>query len=123
MKRHLKRYFQSKGITLTKKGDCWQLTSSSGKSKLANIRWKTRPVWGRMRNRFEWSIPKRAYDRYADIKVDFLMVWERSTGSLYIARLQDIAQYAGIYNSDDLDEGGTVFLPVSEYKRIATIPE
>ena len=121
MIQRLKTFLESKGYTLAPQGDCYLVTSPSGKTVLANLRWKTKPVFGRRAKPWEWSIPFRDWERYLATGVACLFVLETSTGKVYVARMTDVATEARHYYGDDLDHGGTVFLPLAKYKRLATL--
>lgn len=121
MLQHLKTYLTDKGYTLTQANDCYNATSPSGKQALVNLRWKTRPVWGKVAKRWEWSIPFRQWQQYIKHNVKLLFVLEKSTGIIHVANLQDITPQARIYPGSDMDHGGTVFLPVDGYKQVGTV--
>jgi hypothetical protein len=113
----LKTYFRQKGYNLTPSGDCYIATSPSGITRVVNLRWKTKPVWGRRAKRWEWSIPLRHWQRYLD-QVAFLFVLETSTGRIFAAGIKQVAPEARVYPGDQLDQGGTVFLPVTGYRQV-----
>jgi putative SOS response-associated peptidase YedK len=117
----LLKYLTEKGYKLTPKGDCYIITSPTGKQTIANLRWKTRPVWGRKTKRWEWSVPLRHWQCYIANHVETFFVLEKSTGTIFVARLQDLQAEAREYHGEDLDAGGTVFLPCDRYKRLAQI--
>jgi hypothetical protein len=117
----LKRYFLSKGCNLQPRGDCFLLTFPSGKETTVNLRWKTKPVWGRIAKRWEWSIPLLVLRRYEEQGINFLVVLETSTGIIYLADREKVSQQARVYQGDDLDNGGTVFLPVDGYKQLGIV--
>lgn len=117
----LTSYLTSKGYTLQPIADCYQITSPKGNVARCNLRWKTKPVWGKVARRWEWSIPKRDWDRYLQSGIQLSFVLEKSTGTIYVSQLADLLHEAREYHGDELDKGGTVFLPVSLYKRLTTI--
>lgn len=115
------KFLMNKGFKIEPRQDCHLLTSPTGKQSLANLRWKTKPVWGKRAKRWEWSIPKKSWDRYIKTKVKMLFVLEKSTRIVYAAKVSDLTNEVRIYENDDLDKGGTVFLPVEKYKRLGVI--
>lgn len=112
---------ESNGWKLHPSGDCYLVETPSGKWMCVNIRWKTKPVWGKRARRWEWSVPLRDWQRYINAGVMGMFVYERSTGIIHVACIHQLQPEARVYNGDDLDRGGTVFLPVSSYKRLATV--
>ena len=116
----LTAYFRQKAFKLTNSGDCYHATSPSGITRTVNLRWKTKPVWGRKAKRWEWSIPLRHWQRYLD-QVDLLFVLETSTGRIFATRPKQVAPEARVYPGDQLDVGGTVFLPVTGYKQVGQV--
>lgn len=117
----LKTYLATKGYRLTPIGDCHSIISPTGKEAKANIRWKTKPVWGKVAKRWEWSIPLTSWQRYITTGITVFMVLETSTGKVHVANLAELQPLARTYHGDDLDRGGTVFLPVDAYKTVATV--
>ena len=120
MIQRLTKFLESKGYTLEEQADCYRITSPMGRVRIANLRWKTKPVWGRNACRWEWSIPLVDWQRYQGW-VDVLFVLEKSTGYVHAAELKHVQPMARIYNGDDLDKGGSVFLPVDGYKKVAKL--
>lgn len=117
----LKHYLRNKGYALTPNQDCYDIISPLGKHALCNLRWKTKPVWGRIAKRWEWSIPLEAWQRYIQTSVKLLFVFEKSSGVIHCAKLQEIKPDARVYLGDDLDRGGTIFLPTKGYAQVGKI--
>lgn len=117
----LTNFLTNKGYKLRQAADCYQVTTPSNKTALANLRWKTRPVWGRAAKRWEWSIPLQQWQRYLAMGVQFLFVLETSTNTIHAAAIKTVLPEARVYSGDDLDKGGTVFLPVSAYHQVGRI--
>lgn len=111
---------QRNGWKLHQSGDCYRVETPGGWLRV-NIRWKTKPVWGKRSRRWEWSVPLTAWQRYINDGVSVMFVYEVSTGNIHFACLSELMPEARIYDGDDLDKGGTVFLPVSSYRRLATV--
>jgi hypothetical protein len=120
MTHQVRNWLQNKGWKLTEIGDCYIAESPTGKRATCNIRWKSKPVWGRRSKRWEWSVPLTAWKRYIHQGIQGMFVFEKSTGSIHFACLSELIPEARIYEGEDLDKGGTVFLPVSRYRRLAT---
>ena len=74
-----------------------------------------------MGSRWEWSIPQVAFNRYKAMGVSHLFIAQKLTGEIFVATLAEIEPHARYWHADDLDVGGTCFLPVCEYKRVATL--
>jgi hypothetical protein len=121
MTHHVTNWLQSNGWKLTPKGDCYLVKTPSGKKGSCNIRWKTKPVWGKVSRRWEWSVPLLCWERYIREGIQGMFVFEKSTGNIHFACLHELEQEARIYNDDILDKGGTVFLPVAKFRRLATV--
>jgi hypothetical protein len=118
----LTSFLTSKGYKLMQHGgDLWMATAPSGKSALCNFRWKSKPVWGIKAKRWEWSVPLIAWERYLDKAVKFLFVLETSTGIVHAVKLLEVLPEARLYDGDDLDRGGTVFLPVAAYHQVGKV--
>ena len=117
----LTTYLVERGYTLQRFGDCYGITSPKGKKKLANIRRKSKPVWGLVAKRWEWSIPLTSWQRYIASGITVFMVLETATGKVHAADITQLQPEARTYRGDDLDEGGTVFLPIDAYKIVATL--
>jgi hypothetical protein len=101
-------------FTLTKYQDCWLADATH----LLNIRWKSKPVYSRIRKRKEFGLPKSRYDAYlAMLYPVVLIVGEKETAKVWFAELAKVSRYAVEYLADNApDNGGTVFLPVSAFE-------
>jgi len=117
----LKEFLISKGYTLTEENDCFVAVSPSGNRALINLRWKTKPVWGKIAKRWEWSMPLLRWQEYQRMGVAYSFIYEKQSGKIYVARLTDLQPQARTYYAEDLDKGGSVFLPVDAYKTVATV--
>jgi len=117
----LKTFLEAKGYTLNEVADCYNATSPNGNKALINLRWKTKPVWGKIAKRWEWSMPLLRWEAYQRMGVAYSFIFEKATGKIYVASIKELTPQARIYQGEDLDKGGTVFLPVLAYKTVATV--
>lgn len=117
---------RTNGFSIKSVADCYELTHQSGLKAIFNLRWKTKPVWGKIRRRFEFSIPKLQFDRYnkldqsQSIRV-YSIIIEKQSGEVLVAKIADLKTVAAVYDSDLLDKGGSVFVPKSAYRAVDCI--
>jgi len=110
-----------KGYKLTEEGDCYNAISPNGNKAIINLRWKTKPVWGKVTKRWEWSMPLLRWEAYQRMGVAYSFIYEKQSGKIYVHSIKELMPQARIYQGEDLDKGGTVFLPVDAYKTVATV--
>jgi len=94
-------------------GDCF-LASKDGKPAWLNIRCKSKPVWGKATQRWEYSVPKARWDIYCKMATEqpfWFIIEDKQSGKAYAGNLATLRQTAREYLGGNApDKGGSVFL-------------
>lgn len=110
----VKQFLESKGTK------CQDLYVIGG--NYINLRHKAAASYHRCGMRHEFGIPKVCWERYVQLarehRIVYSLIVEDKTKTLYAAKVIDLAAVARVYYGDDIDNGGTVFVPRDAYKTL-----
>jgi len=84
-----------------------------------NLRHKAEASYHRRGKRYEFGIPMTDWKRYVKIAEDgnriYSVIVEAKTNTVYAALVSDLAALARMCLGEDIDKGGSVFIPREKY--------
>lgn len=83
------------------------------------VRTKTKPTHHRVTGRVEFGVPLRDWNRLCRMPLPTYLAVECGTNS-YIAPIQTLDAVKRVWGSDEVDKGGSVFVPLSAFLKLKT---
>lgn len=86
------------------------MTTKGNRKFLFTIKQKTEASFHRKTNQYEFGIPLRQANHYLRYPTLLLFIWESKTSTLWLGSFATLFKRGRIYNTDKIDEGGTLFV-------------